>query len=232
MQTNATHPHCRRNAGAAPMSALCILLVVVTVTTTLAPVSPAQATARRTDKREIDARQAFASGKYQDALDLYAGLYADKVHPTYLRNIGRCYQNLKQPEKAINAFRDYLRQAKGLSPAERAEVDVYIAEMEQMKLQQEEAAKTSAAAAVVAQPKPTPLPTGAAANTNPAPAGADLVVVQPIPLAPPPPTPFYKKAWFWSVVGVAVAAGVVGGLYAGGAFSKSSITCTALDGCN
>jgi hypothetical protein len=54
---------------------------------------------------------------------------------------------------------------------------------------------------------------------------------QPLAPAPSEPTPFYKKAWFWSVVGVAVVGGVVGGLYAGGAFSKSSIPCSAPNGC-
>jgi hypothetical protein len=48
---------------------------------------------------------------------------------------------------------------------------------------------------------------------------------------PAPTTPIYKKGWFWGVVGVVVVAGVVGGLYAGGAFSKSSISCTAPGGC-
>ena len=67
-----------------------------------------------TDKREIQARESFAAGRYQDALDMFVKLYAEKVHPNYLRNIGRCYQNLGEPDKAISSFREYLRQ--GLEP--------------------------------------------------------------------------------------------------------------------
>ena len=50
-----------------------------------------------TDPRELKAREDFAAGRYQQALDLFAKLYAEKLHPNYLRNIGRCYQNLGDP---------------------------------------------------------------------------------------------------------------------------------------
>src|SRR5437763_4667411 len=73
-------------------------------------------------QRELDAREAFAAGRYEQALDLFAKLYAETLHPTYLRNIGRCEQNLGQPEKAIASFREYLRKARGLSADERSEV--------------------------------------------------------------------------------------------------------------
>jgi hypothetical protein len=48
------------------------------------------------DPRELKAREDFAGGRYQEALDLFARLYAESLHPNYLRNIGRCYQNLGQ----------------------------------------------------------------------------------------------------------------------------------------
>jgi tetratricopeptide (TPR) repeat protein len=196
----------------------------------------AQAAGKRTDKREIEARQAFAAGRYQEALDLYAALYADKVHPTYLRNVGRCYQNLKQPDQAINSFRDYLRQAKNLKASERAEIEGYIAEMEELKRSQEEEeaakAKAAAAAAQPASPTPpTPVPSPVVSDSAAvAPAGG-LQLDHQAPAAPPEQTPVYKKAWFWTVVGVAVAGAVVGGLYVGGVFSNSSIDCTASGGC-
>ena len=221
----------RRNRRAAPVFALHILLAAAMVGQAILPANPAQAASKRTDKREVEARQAFAAGRYQEALDLYAQLYADKVHPTYLRNIGRCYQNLQQPDKAINAFRDYLRQAKELSPAEKGEIDGYIAEMEAMKKQQE-AAQASASSGDAAPQIATPpsntrvapvAPTASPPNT--------LQLSNQIPEPPAQPTPFYKKGWFWGVVGVAVVGGVVGGLYAAGTFSKSSIGCSLPAGC-
>ncbi len=206
--------------------ALHLALATGTLGVVVAPSGPIHA-AKRTDKREIEARQAFAAGQYQQALDLYAELYADKVHPTYLRNIGRCYQNLKQPEKSINAFRDYLRQARRVSAAERAEVEGYIGEMEALQKQQ-------AAEAAAAAPPPAPEPQPTLPIVPPvAPQHAVNVVEVQQPPPPAEPTPFYKKAWFWSVVGVAVVGGVLGGLYAGGVFSSDSkLPCTAADQCN
>ena len=106
---------------------LSVLVASATVVAPLGRAPAAQAASKKTDPHEIEARHAFAAGRYQEALDLYAALFADKLHPTFLRNIGRCYQNLRQPGQAINAFRDYLRQAKDLSAAEKAEIDGYVA---------------------------------------------------------------------------------------------------------
>jgi tetratricopeptide (TPR) repeat protein len=204
------------------------LLLVATLAWSVAwPMQTAQAAPKHTDKREIEARKAFAAGQYEQALDLYTQLYADKVHPTYLRNVGRCYQNLKQPDKAINAFRDYLRQAKDLKPAERKEIEDYIAEMEDLHKQQE--AQQAAAVPAPSSP-PTLPPTPPAAPDTQSTGRAELLTAQ-NPSEPPPPTPVYKRAWFWGVVGVAVVGAVVGGLYAAGTFSKSSIPCTAAGGC-
>jgi hypothetical protein len=103
------------------------------------------------DPREMQAREAFAAGSYKEALDIYTKLYAEKLHPTYLRNIGRCYQNLQESDRAISSFREYLRKAKDMPADERAEVEGYIKEMEDLQKQNAEAAK----------PVPQPLPVAA-----------------------------------------------------------------------
>jgi len=222
----------RRNRLPAAVLGLRILLVAALLGPTLVPANPVQAATKRVDKREVEARQAFAAGQYQEALDLYAQLYADKVHPTYLRNIGRCYQNLRQPDKAINAFRDYLRQAKDATPGERGEIEGYIAEMEAMKRSQEAAQAGTASGAVQPQTtQPSAVPMVAPVDPNAASTATTVQLSGQVPEPPPPATPFYKKGWVWGVVGVAVVGGVVGGLYAAGAFSKSSIACTAPGGC-
>lgn len=168
------------------------------------------------DPREMQAREAFAAGSYKEALDIYTKLYAEKLHPTYLRNIGRCYQNLSEPERAISSFREYLRKGKDIPNDERTEIEGYIQEMEDLQKRQ----------AAAAAPAPVPVPT-----PTPAPTPQPMVMVaQPAP-APAPasePAPFYKKAWFWGLVGGVVVAGTVGGLWAGGAFSsKSNNNCPA-----
>jgi hypothetical protein len=226
MQTHMLHSWFPRERSSARAFGFFVWLATAALAVAPLPAAAASRAAKHTDKREVDARQAFAAGRYQEALELYAELYADKVHPTYLRNVGRCYQNLQQADKAINAFRDYLRQAKNVSEDERKEVDGYIAEMEKLKQEQVGAAKP-AAATTVAQPLPPPPPPN---DPVAQPAGANLQITQPPPAAPAP-TPIYKKGWFWGVVGVVVVAGVVGGLYAGGVFSKSSRDCTVPGGC-
>jgi len=182
-----------------------------------------------TDARELQAREAFASSRYREALDLYAKLYAEKLHPTYLRNIGRCHQNMGEAEEAIISFRDYLRKAPDLTSGEREEVDGFIKEMETLRdKQRQQNDKQAAAAQTVPAPAgqtgqspigqyapPAGAPAGAAATV---PAGADLSRT-PTPEASPP---VYKRTWFWVAVGTVVAAGVVGALWAGGAFSSSS----------
>jgi tetratricopeptide (TPR) repeat protein len=167
---------------------------------------------RTTDPREMKARELFAAQRYQDALDLYVKLYAEKLHPNYLRNIGRCYQNLGDPEKAIGSFREYLRKAKSLPAEERAEIEGYIKEMEELKRQRD-------------TPPPPPPP-----KEEPAPRLHSIAEPPPphqtISQPPPPPVeesaPVYKRWWFWTAVGVAVVAGTVGVMAATGTFKSSA----------
>lgn len=181
-----------------------------------------------TDARELQAREAFVAGRYREALDLYAKLYAENLHPTYLRNIGRCHQHMSEAEEAILSFRDYLRKAADLPSSEREEVEGFIKEMETLRDRQRPTQQTDkqvAAAPTTASLAPTQ-PMGQPMPTSAPPAGAVAMVPVGANLSTTPASeaspPVYKRAWFWVVVGTAVAAGVVGALWAGGAFSKSS----------
>ncbi|HJX51519.1 MAG TPA: tetratricopeptide repeat protein [Polyangia bacterium] len=113
----------------------------------------AAAKAPKTDPREQTARAFFAAGKYQEAIDIYSQLFAQYVHPMYIYNIGRCYQNMGAPDKALTSFREYLRKEKNVTPALKREIDGYIKEMEELKQQQQ--ALTEKLGAVAA---PTGLP--------------------------------------------------------------------------
>jgi hypothetical protein len=226
-----------RATGSVRVALFSVLLACAVGALCQAPV--AQAASKKTDKREIDARHAFASGRYQEAADLFAELYAEKPHPTYLRNIGRCYQNLHQPDQAINAFHDYLRQAKDLPSAEKAEINGYIVEMEALKKKQDKAvAATPAPPPSPPQPASPPpaaspprpvLPAAgpvAPAETKAVSRPANLVQTATAPTeSPSQPEPFYARGWFWGVVGGAVVLGVAGGLWAGGVFSKTPNHC-------
>jgi hypothetical protein len=153
---------------------------------------------------EMKAREAFAAGRYDQALDLFAKLYAETLHPVYLRNIGRCHQKMREPGKAIDAFKDYLAKSKKIAPDERTEVEGYIKEMETLRDEQAKAALPPPPPPPVVTPlppAPPPVSTATASST---------LVSQP---APPPSgaSPFYKTWWFWTAVGV-VAAGTVAAL--------------------
>src|SRR5262245_8094397 len=85
------------------------------------------------DPRETRAIELFGASHYEEALDIYMKLHVETQHPVYLRNIGRCHQNLGHPDEAISAFREYLAKAKNLDPKKQAQIDGYIKEMEELK---------------------------------------------------------------------------------------------------
>jgi tetratricopeptide (TPR) repeat protein len=175
------------------------------------------------DQREIKAREEFVAGRYQQALDLFAKLYAETLHPVYLRNIGRCYQNLGDADKAIITFRDYLRKNKAIAPDERAEIESFIAEMEELKKQK--------AGGVAATPEPSFTPPGAASTVTPLPpapepkssvAAPDALVTAPAGPAHEESPPVYKRWWFWTLVGAAAVGAGLGIAAAGGAFTTTT----------
>ena len=200
----------------------------------------------RDDKKaeEKKALQSYALGHYDEALDQFAKLYADTLNPIYLRNIGRCYQKLKQPDKAIDKFHEYLEKGKKIAPDERAQVEGYIKEMEALR---EEQAKQSPAPAPAPPGGPAPIqpiqpaqpegpppgytaqPAGAYPGSPGAyPPGADqqqpggTLVAQPTP--PASSGPVYTKWWFWTIVGVVVVGGVVTAVALGSGTSKPPCT--------
>ena len=196
----------------------------------LAQVAPGQAAPKAKDSRELLAREAFATGRYQEAIDLYGKLYAEKLHPTYLRNIGRCYQKLKEPEKAIDSFRDYLTRAKNLPADERKEIEGYIADMEALKERQAaekvQAAKPPTRTTEKAAAAPAGLsPVAPTPNLQPAQPSPETQLIAATPAPAPESPPFYERGWFWGVAAGVVAVAVVGGLYAGGVFTKTFDPC-------
>jgi tetratricopeptide (TPR) repeat protein len=190
--------------------ALALALVLECALASVAVAAPSPA-----DRRELQARKEFAAGDYQGALDLFAELFAESADPVFLRNIGRCYQQMDRPAEAIKSFRYYLQRAPNLEAGERAEVEGFIADL-QRKLDAQEAlaapATTAAAPAPAIVPPPVLLsPRPAAAAPRLAPATINRVrEVHPqalrAPAAPPAP-PLYTRWWLWT--GVAVLAGAV-----------------------
>jgi hypothetical protein len=190
------------------------------------------------DKREVQARKDFAAGRYQQAVDLFAELFAELGDPVYLRNIGRCYQEMGKPADAIRSFRYYLQKMTDITPGERKEVEGFIAQLEK---DQADHGTTTAPPTAPPAPTPTPAPVVAKPAAAPAPEPAPVTpITTPPPTAPPPAalppseppppslvvtdahpsetapatSPFYGRWWFWTAVGVVVAGGVVAVLVA------------------
>jgi tetratricopeptide (TPR) repeat protein len=166
------------------------------------------------DPREVEGRALYARGDYQPALDVFARLFAEKSDPVYLRNIGRCHQKLRQPERAIDAFQEYLRRAPRLSAAERTEVQGFIREMEALKAAQAAAAPPAPpphdeTAARTPPPFPSPPPAPAAPATDHA---APVATAE----ASAPEPPLLHRWWFWTAVGVVAAGAVVTAVALGG----------------
>jgi tetratricopeptide (TPR) repeat protein len=173
------------------------------------------------DARELKAREEFAAGRYQEALDIFAKLYAETLHPIYLRNVGRCYQNLGDPDKAIISFRDYLRKRKTIEPDERREIEGFIAEMEELKKQREAAA--TAATPATGPPKPAPAITSLSVAPHPATdAAPEALVTAPAGPASEPSSPFYARWWFWTIVAAAAVGAGLGVAAATGAFTTTT----------
>ena len=80
--------------------------------------------------RELRARQDFAAGRYEKAIEIFAELYAKTADPIFLRNIARCYQMQNRADEAIANFREYLIKAKKLSPGEREEIEGFIRDLQ------------------------------------------------------------------------------------------------------
>jgi hypothetical protein len=154
----------------------------------LAVASPAFAQ----DSRDVEARDLFVAGKYPEALSLYSKLYGSTHHPTYLRNLGRCHQMMRQPDPAIVHFRAYLRDAKDLGAQERTEIEGYIREMQALRATQPSA---QAPPPALAPPSVSTAPAYVAPSVSDAPA-ADTA-------------PITRKWWFWGGLGAVVAGGVI-----------------------
>jgi hypothetical protein len=197
------------------MKGLVFLLTLSLGTTTFTAMGArvAHAADKQVNQLEMKAREAFAAGRYDEALQTFAKLYAETLHPVYLRNIGRCHQKMREPQKAIDAFKDYLAKApktgkEKVTADERAEIEGYIQEMEALRDEQARAA---------AAPPPAPVAPVTPAVQPAAPLPAAPPPAETLTATAPPPAeshPFYTRWWFWTGVGAVVVTGVVVGIVA------------------
>ena len=95
-------------------------------------VAHAEDPAMRAAKRHFErGEKLFALGKFDEALDEYQKAYDAKPIPDLLFNIGQCYRNLDDYDKAIFSFKKYLKEEPD-APNKDA-VDKLIEELEDKK---------------------------------------------------------------------------------------------------
>ncbi len=104
--------------------------VAAVVTTAVLLAAPIAQAGRRPDPRPAKAKRACAAGQVERGVAILAELLVDRGDVNAIYNQGRCYQQNGRAELAIARFREYLRVARAVSPAERAEVTGFITELE------------------------------------------------------------------------------------------------------
>jgi hypothetical protein len=112
------------------------------------------------------ATQSYKQGHYEEAASIFLQLSLDNPDmPVFVRNLGACYYYLRRPEPALSNLREYMHKKKDLEPDDRAEVERWIAEMDQLR-QRGSAPATGPVRGAATVPPPAPAP--AAASPPPA----------------------------------------------------------------
>jgi len=177
------------------------------------------ALAQQQDPREVQARKDCLTGKVESGVALLAELFAETGNSNFVYNQARCYEQNTRPEQAISRFREYLRVAKDITAAEKADVEKHIEECRALKAEQERERKAEAAAAIPPAPAGATVQPAAAPGLSPETAGS-------VPEATPAAldlttkptttgsTPIYAKWWFWTGLAVVVGGAVTAYLLA------------------
>jgi tetratricopeptide (TPR) repeat protein len=147
----------------------------------------------------------FNVGRFEEALVDYQAAYDAEPLPAFLFNIGQCYRNLGNYERAQFFFRRYT----ALDPrsANRPAAERLIAEMDKLAAERASSAESN-------QPPPeiSTLP-APAAGAHPATTERAGFMAQPGPAAASP-APVYRRTWFWVAVSAIVVAGGVAAAFA------------------
>lgn len=142
-------------------------------------------------------RDAYERGAFSEALTHYERAYTLSPHAAMMFNIGRAADADGQLERAVAAYSAYLRQLPNAENAEfvRARLD---------KLQPQVSADSAANGSNSATTTAGPVQNAAPPNI--------LIATPRHDSDEPSKKPFWKRAWFWTTVGVVVAAGVTTGV--------------------
>jgi tetratricopeptide (TPR) repeat protein len=158
------------------------------------------------------AESKFNVGRFDEALVDYQAAYEIEPLPAFLFNIGQCYRNMGDYERAQFFFRRYT----ALDPRSpnRPAAERLIAEMDRLVGEQAGPGETAEDARAPSSTSIWVAPASAAGGHAPA-AQPAASLARPDGDRPAPP-PLYRRPWVWA----AAAAVVVGGVVAGFALTR------------
>jgi tetratricopeptide (TPR) repeat protein len=170
-------------------SALCLALGVGTWAHAAEPAAIPHALDDEVERHVTLGQRHLERGRYQEAIAEFRRAYELRDDPHFLFDIAEAYRQLGIVDRALFFYDRYL--AALPDAPDRDEVEAKMAELEQ------------------ARTRTLPLPRA------PAPRLDHDVVVVPVPLQAAPRNterqrPLWRQWWFWTAVGVAVAAGAIG----------------------
>lgn len=158
----------------------------------------------------------YQAQKYEESIPSFQAAYALEPKPGILFNIAQAYRKSGHLREAIQYYDKYLSVDPQIDGDTRKKVDGYLLEarttlaaleLEMKRRLAEEKAlreRDQTSAQLVEPPPVAPAP-----PSSPPPPPADLTPPQPAP------RPIYRRWWFWTLIGGAVAAGAVAGIVVG-----------------
>jgi tetratricopeptide (TPR) repeat protein len=127
-----------------------------------AQAAPETAPPPHADPRVLEARKACAAGRVDEGVEILAAIIAESGDLNALYNQARCFQLNGRTEPAIARFREYLRLASDIPPAEHQRVEGFINELQadlDARVRREEVARALAVQATSAPPARDPAST-------------------------------------------------------------------------
>jgi tetratricopeptide (TPR) repeat protein len=225
-----------------PIRQVAIALLAVLLLTGPAAAAPPTA------EEKVKAREHYQKGlthydikEFSEALAEFKNAYRVVQDPAFLFNIAQCYRKLGQDPEALDYYRNYVRRFP--TAPNRAEVDRRIQEIER----ELEAKPHPINPPLPVDPKPDARPNNAVTPISPPPSngttgGAPALAQPPAGSSPAivasaqsggdrDATPIYGRWWFWTGIGVAAAALVVGAVVFAVATRGEVGDCQGIDPC-
>ncbi len=164
----------------------------------------------------------YQAQKFEEAIPEFKAAYEREAKPGLLFNIAQSYRKAGRLREAIEYYDRYLSSEPKLDNDMRKKVDGYLAEarntlaaleleMKQRLAEEKAAREREPAPSSAAPPSAAPATSGEPSSSVSAPVArvdAPLAVASPKDPAKQP-SPIYKRWWFWTAIGGAVAAAAI-----------------------